>query len=200
MPVWPFLLGVLPFALAMSLTPGPNNLMLASGGARFGWRNCLPHKTGVVVGFAVMMICVGVGIAGLIPVAPGLYTVMKAASIAVILLMAWQTARAETNLEGGGGRPMRFLAAAGFQWINPKAWIITVTAMATYIVPSRPHGLQIALLTLAFALTGAVSSSAWVLFGQMLRHYLTSHRRQMMFNWSMAALLVASILPALFER
>src|ERR1700712_535334 len=75
------LAGVLPFAIATSFTPGPNNLMLASAGARFGFKRTWPHQLGVVVGFAIMMLCVGAGIAPLIASVPRIYTAMKIASI-----------------------------------------------------------------------------------------------------------------------
>ena len=95
---------------------------------------------------------------------------------------------------------MGFLAAAGFQWINPKAWIMTLTAVATYTTPRQDTHAQILLLVLVFMAVGAASSSTWVAFGQLIRRYLTSPRRQVAFNWTMAALLVLSIVPAVFEH
>ena len=196
-----FLAGVLPFAIAMSFTPGPNNLMLASAGARFGFGRTWPHQLGIVVGFAIMMLCVGFGIAALIMAVPALYAAMKIASIAYILFLAWKIGNAEAApSEAGAGSPMGFLAAAGFQWINPKAWIMTLTAMATYTTAKQDLRPQVLLLAAVFAVVGAASSSTWVVFGQLIRRYLTSPRRRVAFNWTMAALLVASIVPALFER
>ena len=196
-----FLAGVLPFAIAMSFTPGPNNLMLASAGARFGFVRTWPHQLGIVVGFALMVLCVGFGIAALIVAVPALFTAMKIASMAYILYLAWKTGNAEAaTSEAGTGRPMGFLAAAGFQWINPKAWIMTLTAMATYTTPKQNLQPQVLMLALVFAVVGAASSSTWVVFGQLIRRYLTSPRRRTVFNWTMAALLVASIVPALFEH
>ncbi len=201
MNIIPVLTGVLPFAIAASITPGPNNLMLASAGARFGFKQTWRHQLGIVVGFAVMMLCVGLGIAALIASVPSLYTAMKIAGMCYILYLAWQTGTSTTALsQDGTGKPMSFFAAAGCQWINPKAWIMTVTAMTTYTVPGHDQALQILLLVLLFAMVGAASSSTWVIAGQLIRRYLTSPRRRMIFNWTMAALLVVSIIPALFER
>jgi len=195
------LAGVLPFAIAMSFTPGPNNLMLASAGARFGFAQTWRHQLGIVLGFTLMTLCVGFGIAALIAAVPLLYTTMKFASIAYILYLAWKIASATAAMtEAGAGRPMGFLAAAGFQWINPKAWIMTLTAMTTYTTPRQSLPLQIWVLALAFAVVSAASSSTWVVFGQLIRRYLTSLGRRHIFNGTMAALLVASIIPALFEK
>lgn len=195
-----FFAGVLPFAIAMSFTPGPNNLMLASAGARFGFARTWPHQLGILVGFALMTLGVGLGIAALILAVPALYLTMKVASIVYILYLAWKVGSAgAASSEAGAGSPMGFFAAAGFQWINPKAWIMTLTATATYTTPNQDQPLQIVLLTLVFIVVGAASSSTWVLFGQMIRRVLTSPRRRVAFNWTMAVLLVASIVPALFE-
>jgi threonine/homoserine/homoserine lactone efflux protein len=195
------LAGVLPFAIAMSFTPGPNNLMLASSGARFGFRRTWRHQLGIVVGFAVMMLGVGFGIAAVIAAVPSLYRAMKIASMVYILYLAWKTGSAEgATPEAAAGHPLGFLAAAGFQWINPKAWIMTVTAMTTYTTPRLNMNLQVFVLALVFAVVGAASSSTWVIAGQLIRRYLTSPRRRIVFNWTMAALLVVSIIPALFER
>ena len=196
-----FLIAVLPFAVAMSFTPGPNNLMLASAGARFGFARTWPHQLGIVVGFAMMTVSVGFGIAALIATVPSLYLAMKIVSIGYVIYLAWKIGSAEvTSLEAGEGRPMGFLAAAAFQWINPKAWIMTLTAMATFTTLTADAHFQVVLLTLVFVVVGAASSSTWVLFGQFIRRYLTSHRRHAIFNWTMAALLVASIIPVMFER
>ncbi|WP_174273834.1 LysE family translocator [Sphingomonas bacterium] len=196
-----FFAAVLPFAIAMSFTPGPNNLMLASAGARFGFARTLPHQLGILIGVAVMMLCVGFGIAALIAAAPPLYAAMKIASILYMLYLAWRIATAESVADvSGKAGPMGFWAAAGFQWINPKAWIMTLTAVATYTTLKSDPRPQIVMLALVFALVGAASSSAWVLFGQLIRRYLTSPRRRIAFNRTMAVLLIASIVPVIFER
>lgn len=196
-----FLAAVLPFAIAMSFTPGPNNLMLASAGARFGFARTWPHQLGIVVGFAVMTLSVGFGIAALIAAVPSLYLAMKIGSIGYLLYLAWKIGSAEAaTMAAGEGRPMSFLAAAAFQFVNPKAWIMTLTAMATFTTLSADAHLQVLLLTLVFIVVGAASSSTWVIFGQFIRRYLTSPRRHAAFNWTMAVLLVASVIPVLFER
>lgn len=201
MNVGAFLAGVLPFAIAMSFTPGPNNLMLVNAGARFGFSRTWRHQLGIVIGFAVMTLCVGFGIAAVIAAVPPLYTGMKIASIFYTLYLAWKTGTAETAAPYDKTyNPMGFLAAAGFQWINPKAWIMTLTAMATYTTPKENATLQILLLVVVFAIVGAASSSTWVAFGQLIRRYLTSRSRRVVFNWIMAALLVASIIPAILEH
>lgn len=201
MDVGAFVAGATPFAIAMSFTPGPNNLMLASSGARFGFTRTWPHQLGIVVGFALMTLGVGFGIATLITAVPQLYRAMKLASVAYVFYLAWRIGSSTAApSDRQQGQPMNFLSAAAFQWINPKAWIMTLTAVATYTTLTGDFRLQILLLTIIFAVVGAASSSTWVLFGQFIRRYLTSPRRRAAFNWTMAVLLVASIVPVMFER
>lgn len=196
-----FLAAVLPFAIVMSFTPGPNNLMLASSGARFGFLRTVPHQAGIVIGFAIMTLGVGLGIAAIITAVPAVYLAMRIASLVYMLYLAWKIATAEgATSVAGRDVPMGFLAAAAFQWINPKAWIMTLTAVTTYTTPRGDMRLQIILLTGVFAVVGIASSSTWAVFGQLIGRYLTSPRRRSIFNWTMALLLLASIIPTLFEH
>ena len=194
-------LAFLPFAVSMSFTPGPNNLMLASAGARFGFARTLPHQAGVVLGFAVLTLTVGLGVAELIAAAPMLYMVMKVASIAYLLYLAWRIATAEGAKRGAEpARPMSFIQAALFQWVNPKGWVSALGAITAYTTLSANIRLQILLITLIFALVGVASTSTWAMFGQVIRRYLTTPRRRVAFNGVMAALLVGSIVPVVLER
>ena len=191
----------LPFAVAMSFTPGPNNLMLASAGARFGFVRTLPQQAGVVIGFAAMTLAVGFGIAALVSAVPGLFAAMRYASVAYMLYLAWKIATAESlKAAPAEPRPIGFLQMAAFQWINPKAWIMALGAVTTYTTLAADLRLQILVITLVLALVGVASTSAWVVFGQVIRRYLTTPRKRIAFNWTMAGLLVASVAPVLVER
>ena len=191
----------LPFAVATSFTPGPNNLMLASAGAQFGFARTLPQQAGVVIGFAIMTLAIGFGIAALITAVPAVFLAMKVASIAYMLWLAWKIATAEsTSSNPSKGTPMGFLRAAAFQWVNPKGWMMALGAVTTYTTLSTDLWLQILVITLILALVGVASTSTWVLFGQIIRRYLTTPARRIAFNWTMAGLLVLSIVPVLVDR
>ena len=185
----------------MAFTPGPNNLMLASAGARFGFVRTWPHQMGIQVGFASLTLCVSFGIAAMIVAVPALYLAMKVASILYTLYLAWRIATAEAaSAKSDGARPMTFLAAAAFQWINPKAWIITLTAAAAFITIKDHLTTQVLLLTCVFVVVGAASSATWAYFGQVIRRYLTSPARRIAFNRTMAVLVVVSLIPVLIGR
>src|SRR5258708_5369820 len=110
---------VLLFALVMGFTPGPNNAMLAASGARFGIGRTLPHLAGVTIGFPVMVLLAGLGLASILLASPRLQLVMKIVSCAYLLWLAFHIARsASAKSRSGGGKPMSFLQAAAFQWVN----------------------------------------------------------------------------------
>ncbi len=191
------LLALALFAFVSSITPGPNNLMLMASGANFGFRRTIPHMLGVALGFVFMVVLVGAGLVGIFEAFPVSYTVLKIASVAYLLYLAWKIANAGPAETGEGkGNPMTFLQAAAFQWVNPKAWAMALTAISVY----APDQTLWAILLVA-ALFGAVnlpSVSSWTLLGQQMARVLTNPRRLMLFNWAMAALLVASLYPVIW--
>lgn len=192
------LLALIAFAFVTSITPGPNNLMLMASGANFGVRRTIPHMLGVAIGFVVMAMLMGAGIAQAFVLLPQLHLWLKLASIGYLLFLAWRIARAQPPGEAtGAGRPMTFLAAAAFQWVNPKAWAMALTAIGVYAPSQSPAA--IAAVALVFGMVNLPSVGAWAVLGQQMRHLLTSPRRMRAFNLVMAGLLVASLLPVLLE-
>lgn len=118
------LLALLSFAFVTSVTPGPNNLMLMASGTNFGFGRTAPHMIGVALGFAVMILLVCLGIGAVFAALPGAMLVLKIASCAYLLYLAWRIATAPPpSIDDGAptGRPLNFLQAAAFQWVNPKA-------------------------------------------------------------------------------
>ncbi len=195
------LVSFLPFAVSTSFTPGPNNLMLANSGARFGFVRTMPLQAGVVIGFAILNLAVGAGVGSVIAAFPAAYRIMKIVGIAYFLYLAWRIATAEQVKSGAtSSKPLTFLQATALQGVNPKAWIMSVGAVTTYTSLAFDLRIQILIITLVFAVIGVASTSAWSVFGQVFRRYLTTPRRRIAFNWSMAALLLLSIVPILTER
>jgi threonine/homoserine/homoserine lactone efflux protein len=183
------------FALVSSITPGPNNLMLMASGANFGFRRTVPHMLGIGVGFVVMVILVGVGLVGLFEAYPVSYEVLRVLSIGYLMFLAWKIATAAPPEAGKpGGRPFSFLQAALFQWVNPKAWAMALTAVTVY-APSR--GIESVLLVAAiFGVINLPSVSCWTVLGQRVQPLLNTGRRLQIFNLAMAGLLLATIFQA----
>ena len=185
------------FAFTTSITPGPNNMMLFASGVNFGFRRTLPHMIGIGAGFLSLLIGVGVGLGAVLHAVPLMYTALKFAGGAYLVWVAWKIGMSRTLGEGrSGARPMTFLAAASFQWVNPKAWVMAVTAMATYT--DEPHyALTVALVGLVFSVINVPTVSTWAGFGSVLRDWLSHPVRLKWFNITMAVLLVLSLWPML---
>lgn len=181
------------FALVSSITPGPNNMMLMASGANFGLRRTVPHALGVGIGFTLMIVLVGVGLMGLFDLFPVLNTVLKVVSVVYLLWLAWKIANAAApdTATGARAKPMTFFQAVLFQWVNPKAWSMALTAIALY-APDRNLG-AVLLVAAIFGIINLPSTSLWAVMGQVMRSWLSSPARLKAFNWTMAALLVGSL-------
>ena len=187
-------LALLGFAFVTSVTPGPNNMMLLASGVNFGLRRTVPHMIGISVGHSVMVFLVGLGVAGVFAAVPWALTALKVAAVGYMLWLAWKIARSGAPGEGrAAARPMTFLQAAAFQWVNPKAWAMALGAVAAY-VPAPSAGAYAAVAGV-FALVNLPSVAVWAAAGQGLRRWLDAPGRLRLFNWTMAALLVASLWP-----
>jgi threonine/homoserine/homoserine lactone efflux protein len=186
------------FAFVTSVTPGPNNLMLLASGVNFGFWRTVPHMWGIAAGFCSLLLGVGLGLGALLIALPQLQLALKMMGGAYMLFLAWRIAMSRSIVSGGeaGARPMTFLEAAAFQWVNPKAWVMAVTAMAVYTNGEQPW-LSTFLVAFAFALTNFPSVSVWAGFGQALRGFLSNPERLKWFNIVMGLLLAATLLPML---
>lgn len=190
-------LALIVFAFVTSITPGPNNFMLLASGVNFGFWRTLPHMCGIGVGFFTLLLGVGLGLGAVLTAYPQLHLALKVAGGAYLLYLAWKIAMSRSLGEKEDGtRPMAFLEAAAFQWVNPKAWVMAVTAMAVYTDPARPF-LTMLLVATAFALVNFPSVSCWAGFGVALRGFLADPVRLKWFNIAMGALLAATLVPML---
>jgi threonine/homoserine/homoserine lactone efflux protein len=187
-------LALLGFAFVTSVTPGPNNMMLLASGVNFGFRRTVPHMLGISLGHAVMVFLVGLGLASVFRAWPPALAGLKLAAVAYMLWLAWKIAHAAAPGEGRApGRPMTFLQAAAFQWVNPKAWAMALGAVSAYV--TEPSVWAYAAVAAVFAGVNLPSVSVWACVGQALRQWLAAPARLRAFNWTMAGLLVVSLWP-----
>jgi threonine/homoserine/homoserine lactone efflux protein len=185
------------FAFTTSITPGPNNMMLFASGVNFGFRRTVPHMLGIGAGFLSLLIGVGLGLGALLSAVPIVYLLLKMAGGLYLLWIAWKIGTSRSLSEGRTTeKPMSFLAAASFQWVNPKAWVMAVTAMATYTDVAN-YWSTVLIVGLVFAAVNLPSVSTWAGFGSALREWLSVPVRLKWFNITMAVLLVLSLWPML---
>ena len=191
------------FSFVSSITPGPNNMMMLASGVNFGFRRSVPHWLGICGGFTFMLSAVGLGLHTLLAEHPALYDVLRYAGAAYLVWMAWRLATASaapTAPDEGSpdseARPLGVLGAAAFQWVNPKAWVMAVTAMSTYL-PARAQPLDVLALALLFGVINLPCVACWAGGGAALRRFLQDPLRLRIFNISMALALLASLYPML---
>ena len=191
------------FIIAMVGTPGPNNLMLMTAGANFGFRRSLPHLLGISVGCQILLLAIALGLGQLFETYPHVVTVLRVAGSLFLLNMALQLLRPPAAGVGqsGAGRekdvkPLTFWQAALFQWINPKAWMMTITAIATFADPAQ-FVISTLIIGLLFLVLGFPLISAWNVGGAALKNWLQQGRRLVRFNRVMAVLLLGSLYPLL---
>lgn len=184
------------FASVMSLTPGPNVVMVTASAANFGFRRVIPHMLGITLGFGLLVMAVGLGLAGLFQAEPRLHVALKYLGAAYLLYLAWRIARADGN--GGGSaraKPISFVEAVLFQCVNPKGWVFAVGTIAAYTTIGGNAWLETSLVAAVNAATCLLSVVVWAGCGSVIGRYLGRRRIRMWFNWSMASLLVLSLAP-----
>jgi len=169
-----------------------------SSGAVFGFKRTIPHMLGVGLGFTFMIILVGIGLMKLFNNYPIMYQILKYLSISYLLYLAYKIATASKpdNNNKDKTKPISFIQAAAFQWVNPKAWTMALTAISVYS-PSQQME-SIIIVALVFGLVNLPSVSLWTVLGQQLSKILSSNSRLRAFNFTMAGLLLMSLYPVIY--
>ena len=195
------LLSIFMFSFATSMTPGPNNIMLLSSGLTFGYKKTLPHILGVVIGFPLMTIFVGLGLGEFFKLYPFAFIILKIIGIAYLLYLAYKIATSTPTFKKNdeNSQALKFMPIVLFQWMNPKNWIKIITAMSVYVTSIEHATAQIIVITIIFFLTVLVSANSWAIGGVILKKLIKSDIGIKRFNLIMAMLLVLSIVPTMFE-
>jgi threonine/homoserine/homoserine lactone efflux protein len=180
------------YAFVMSITPGPNNVMLTAAGANFGLRRTLPHIMGVTCGFGTQVAAVCCGLGVLFTRWPQLHTALKWVGAGYLLYLGWQLLRARGAASGEAGKPVTFAEAAAFQYLNPKAWVISLTAATLFLPPQLGQVLATGFVAGIVTLVNLPCITAWALFGSSLGLVLTRPGARRIFNAAMALALAAT--------
>ncbi len=186
------------YCVAMSGTPGPNNLMVLASGVNYGYRATLPHIFGINIGFSIMLAVMALGLGAVFLAEPRLQTILKVVGVAYMLWLAWRIAMASGVGEGeAAGRPLTFLQGAAFQWVNVKAWMMVLGAISVYAPAGYTPWEKALYLGGIMLIAGSPPTHVWTLFGVGIRRFLGNPRALRAFNVTMALLLVASLIPML---
>jgi threonine/homoserine/homoserine lactone efflux protein len=181
------------FALAAAGTPGPSNVVLAATGAQVGVIRGLPCLLGQTTGMGLMLFLVPLGLGSLVFGHPSVLRAMHWGGAGVLLWLAWKTASASGHISSGG-KPVGYLGAAVFQWVNPKAWLILASAAGTFIGAGTVSPVvQAARLSVLFVLVALPSCFPWLAFGAAVQRLLRSPRLARAFNVTMGMMLALSV-------
>ena len=192
-------LAVLLFTFTTTVTPGPNNIMIMSSGLNYGVRKSMPHYLGICIGFPAMVAAIGLGFDAVFKQLPFLHEVIKVAGTLYLIYLAYCVAKSGSSVSESKKKPLTFMQAAVFQWVNPKAWIMATGAVAAYTTIESDILLQVFYITLAFLLASFPCIAVWLFFGTNLKKLLKDEMHQKLFNISMALLLVLSVMPIIIE-
>jgi threonine/homoserine/homoserine lactone efflux protein len=184
------------FALVSSITPGPNNIMLATSGVNFGIRRTIPHMAGINAGVLLVMVASGLGLGVVVSAYPSVRRVLMVLGILYTLWLSWKIASAGSLGGGALPHPLRFPGAFAFQWINVKVWLMTVTLAALYVRPGHTLA-DTALVTCVLGVINVPAMLFWAGFGAGLKNLLQDPRRIRVFNVIMGLLLAATVIVLL---
>lgn len=174
---------LLSFVVVASITPGPNNIMLATAGARAGFRATVPHLLGISCGLAVQIALVGMGIAALIHRHPEVTLAMRVLAVGYLLWLAVRLLRpGPANPHDSAGQPLSFAGAALFQWVNPKAWMMALTINAAFLPADVSPGVAISQVALVAAVANLPCITCWAAAGASIRHQLADPTRRRAFD------------------
>ena len=193
------LVSVAIFSFVTAVSPGPNNTFLLSSGANFGLKKSLPYLNGIMVGLTGMMIALGAGLGVIFATLPMVYQVLKWVGFAYIVYLAFLIVRSTSKSESGEAKYIGFFQATTFQFVNPKAWVVVASFMATMVPVDAGIAATIFIcaLFLVFTYPGAL---LWAVAGQVLKEWLSNPTRRRVFNVASAILLVLSMVPVLFLK
>lgn len=190
------LTGLALYAFVMTITPGPNNLMLTTSGLVFGMARTWPHILGIPFGVAVQLMSVGAGLGAVFALEPRIQIFLKIIGTAYLLWLAYKLWRAAEMPDASLAKPVSFFQAAAFQFVNPKAWLIAVTVIAAFISPDNGYLIQLVFASAIFTVVGIPCLVVWAAFGAGLRQVLHDPSKLLLINRSMSAL--AALTAGLF--
>lgn len=188
------LLPLILFAVAGSFTPGPNNVMVTASGQAFGFARSIPHLAGVTAGFAVLLVAFGLGLGQVFTRFPALHATLRIVGAVYLLYLAWRIAQAgDPSAAEGRARPLTFLEAALFQWVNVKGLVVSASVITAYTSTGDRLMQELVQIVVVFAFATTGSVVVYCLFGVAIGRLLKSERSRRVFNYTMAALVVLSV-------
>jgi len=175
---------VLLFTLTMTITPGPNNMLLTASGALFGFKRTVPFIGGIVLGIMSQLLLSSLGLGVLFNHYPMIQKIMKIAGSLYIFYLAFKIAFSNTRAsdKGVNEKPLSLMQGALFQYLNPKAYVMTITAMSVYPLSGELYRASTVFILCSFLVIMPVSISLWAGFGTLINQYVNQDKNRSVIN------------------
>ena len=181
------------FAFVSSITPGPNNVMLWASGLNFGMRRTAAHLAGVNIGFMSLLFVTAVGLGAVFERVDWVQTTVRVLGSGYLIYLAWRVATSGGTSRASDGRPLSFTEAVAFQYVNPKAWILTTAAAGSFLPADQAVFPRVLLYVGLFGVVNLPCITVWAAGGSAMARVLDDPRRRRLTNGLLAALLVATV-------
>jgi threonine/homoserine/homoserine lactone efflux protein len=187
------------YYFVMFATPGPNNAMLTASGIKFGFKKTLPHLIGIPFGHIIQITLVCFGLGTIFQKYPHIQFYLKWICFFYLLFLGWKIIGSFSNVDKDSGRPLKLYEAALFQFINPKAWVVALTA-ATAFFPSEESFLvatSFVVITAPFVCFPSIC--IWALFGASIKTIIKNSKTKKIVEYLLAALLLVTAIIIVIE-
>ena len=189
----PELLSLSLFMFATSCSPGPNNILASYSGFNVGLIKTIPHMFGVIFGFTTLVVVMNIGLINVFKNFSIVQEILKYAGTIFLIYLAYKISFSKTSSDNSSKSPVKFIETFFFQFLNPKAVIVAIIIVSTY-VESGENYINYSLWVIAIAFIFACFSIVfWTLLGRFLRRFATNEKFIKRFNYVMSLLLVSCI-------
>ena len=181
------------FYFVMFVTPGPNNVMLFASGVKYGFKKTIPHIFGIPLGHFFQISLISMGLGFVFQTYPIAQQILKVLGCLYLFFLAYRMFGSLSIKESKEtGRPLRFYEAALFQILNPKAWVVAITAVSVFFPKDESFLTGLLFLAGIAPLVNLPSISIWVLFGSSIRAFISNPKVKKIVEIVLAILLVAT--------
>jgi len=190
-------LSMLGFLWVAAITPGPNNMLLTASGANFGFWRSAPLMLGIMLGMQCILLLVAFGVGSLIMLYPSLHFMLKVAGSVYLLWLSWKIATAayeQLDADNAPVRPIPFYQGGLLQFLNPKAWLMALGAVASFSLSGNAYITSVGAISIGIITVNVLSGLIWLGFGTLIGRLLRSKRAWTLFNLAMGLLTAACVL------
>ena len=190
---WELILAISAYNFVMYVTPGPNNSILTASGIKFGFFRSVPNIFGIPTGHGIQLALVCLGLGSLFTQFPILLNILRYVGAIYILYLAYKMfGSLNVSSTEGKSRPLRYYEAILFQFVNPKAWVICITAVSLFYPEKENLIIGTLFMVIMSTLINIPSISVWAFGGSVIRHYLGNNKLKKSIEWLLALLLLAT--------